>query len=210
MAQTEGANYWNKAIETMPRDQLRELQLDRLKKMVQYVYVSSPFHRRNFEAAGVHPDDIRSLDDIEKLPFTDKEAYNESQQESSLRRHALCSKGKTRSILDDDRHNDAPPCVRDDLAGLLQLSGNRGQGFGGSRCSTRMAGGRFFSPWPLDRACGESLTLAWMKLGAQIIPVGGYSTEYRAAKIVELGVDCIVGTATYMNHLCEVVRSKGI
>src|SRR5690606_25579470 len=59
--------------ERMSRDELQELQLRRLGQTVQHAYANVPFYQRKLDEVGVHPDDIRSLDDVQKLPFTSKE-----------------------------------------------------------------------------------------------------------------------------------------
>ena len=64
--------YWNESIECMDRDQLREIQSRRLKKIVEYCYLNTPFYRKKFQEMDLSPDDIKSIDDITKLPFTDK------------------------------------------------------------------------------------------------------------------------------------------
>ncbi|MCD4821673.1 MAG: phenylacetate--CoA ligase [Methanococcoides sp.] len=64
--------YWQPKYETMEHDELRELQLNRLKKTAAAVYNNVPFYREKFKALGITPDDIRSLDDIRKLPMTKK------------------------------------------------------------------------------------------------------------------------------------------
>ena len=63
---------WNETMECMDRDQLREIQSRRLKKMVDYVYHNTPFYRRKFQEMGLLPEDIHDIDDIVKLPFTQK------------------------------------------------------------------------------------------------------------------------------------------
>ena len=63
---------WNETIECMDREQLRELQSSRLKKMAEYVYYNTPFYRKKFQEMGLEPGDIKSIDDITKLPFTNK------------------------------------------------------------------------------------------------------------------------------------------
>jgi phenylacetate-CoA ligase len=59
-------------MECMDREELREIQSLRLKKMVNYVYHNTPFYRKKFQEMGLLPDDINGIDDISKLPFTDK------------------------------------------------------------------------------------------------------------------------------------------
>ncbi|HEY8450482.1 MAG TPA: phenylacetate--CoA ligase [Bacillota bacterium] len=70
--------YWDREIETMPRDQLRRLQEERLARQLDYVFARSPFYRRKFAAAGIRRDDIRSSDDLQELPFTTKQDLRES------------------------------------------------------------------------------------------------------------------------------------
>ena len=61
--------YWNSKIETMPIKELKALQLKNLKALVRRLYDNSPFYRLRMEQKGVVPDDVRTLDDVVKLPF---------------------------------------------------------------------------------------------------------------------------------------------
>jgi phenylacetate-CoA ligase len=61
------------AAERMSRDELEALQLTRLQQTVRHAYANVPHYRSKLDAAGVHPDDIRSLDDVTRLPFTTKD-----------------------------------------------------------------------------------------------------------------------------------------
>jgi len=63
---------WNEAMECMPREEMRKLQSIRLRKVVERVYYNTPFYRKEMQAMGITPDDINSIDDIVKLPFTGK------------------------------------------------------------------------------------------------------------------------------------------
>lgn len=64
---------WNRTKECMSREQMRTLQSERLRKTVHRVYHSTPFYRHKMQEMGVTPDDIQSIDDIVKLPFTTKQ-----------------------------------------------------------------------------------------------------------------------------------------
>ena len=64
---------WNKDIETMPREKLEELQLKRLQETVNRVYENVKPYREKMDKAGIKPDDIKTLDDLSKLPFTVKQ-----------------------------------------------------------------------------------------------------------------------------------------
>ena len=68
---------WNKKYECMPRQELETLQLKRLKEVTQRVYQFVPFYKQKFKERGVYPDDINSLKDLDKLPFTTKSELRE-------------------------------------------------------------------------------------------------------------------------------------
>ena len=75
--------FWNEATETMPRARLDALHLHRLKSLVQYAYDYSPFYRKKWDATGLKPQDIRTLEDFRrKVPITDKSEFIQLQQES--------------------------------------------------------------------------------------------------------------------------------
>ena len=63
---------WNPNKECMSREQMSELQGKRLHKIVKYVYHNVPFYRNKLQELDITPDDIRTIDDITKLPFTTK------------------------------------------------------------------------------------------------------------------------------------------
>ncbi|HYW91331.1 MAG TPA: phenylacetate--CoA ligase [Gammaproteobacteria bacterium] len=70
--------YYEAAVETMPRRELQALQLERLKRTLQHAYRNVEHFRRAFDAAGVMPDDLRSLADIRRFPFTFKDHLREN------------------------------------------------------------------------------------------------------------------------------------
>ena len=64
--------YWNEKIETMPAGEIKKLQLQRLKEQVKHCYEDSSFYRKKFDSVSLKPSDIKSLDDLQKIPFTVK------------------------------------------------------------------------------------------------------------------------------------------
>ena len=64
---------WNETIECMDREEMRKLQSIRLKRVVEHVYHNTPFYRKKMQEMGITPDDIQSIEDISKLPFTVKQ-----------------------------------------------------------------------------------------------------------------------------------------
>ncbi len=72
--------YWDEPLETQSRADWDALKLDLLKKHLHHAYANSPYYRRSFDAAGVHPDDVKSLADIRRFPFIDKQVLRQRQQ----------------------------------------------------------------------------------------------------------------------------------
>ena len=66
---------WNEKYETMPREELHALQLIRLKKVVRLSYDNNIHYRNKMDAAGINPEDIRSLDDLTNLTFMTKDDF---------------------------------------------------------------------------------------------------------------------------------------
>lgn len=66
--------YWNEKIETMPREELRELQFKRLKKQLNHVYRNSAYYGGLMREAGITPEDVQSLDDFTRFPVTYKDS----------------------------------------------------------------------------------------------------------------------------------------
>ena len=76
--------YYDPEIECMSRDQLEKMQLERLQEMVKYAYENTVYYKRSFDVAGVRPQDITCLKDIEKFPFIDKKTERETQHVGSF------------------------------------------------------------------------------------------------------------------------------
>ena len=72
------ANYYQPEIETMPYQQLRQLQNDRFMKQLRHVWDNVPYYRQKMEESGVSIDDIHSVDDLHKLPFLSKDDLREA------------------------------------------------------------------------------------------------------------------------------------
>jgi len=69
--------FYQKEIETMPVEKLKALQLERLRKQVKNVYDNNPYFRKVYQDAGFNPEDLKSLDDISKIPFMEKSTVRE-------------------------------------------------------------------------------------------------------------------------------------
>ncbi len=82
MSRGEERKFWNEKIGTMSRDEMKELQLERLKKQLVYNYQNSMFYKKKFEQAGMKPEDVRSLEDYRHIPLTTKDEQRKAQEES--------------------------------------------------------------------------------------------------------------------------------
>lgn len=70
--------YWNEKIETMPAAEIKQHQLQRLKEQVNYCYQNSSFYHKKFDSVGLKPQDIQTLEDLQKIPFTIKSDLKDS------------------------------------------------------------------------------------------------------------------------------------
>ncbi len=84
IVRTEPGQYWDAAVETLPRPQLAALQLARLKLHLAFAYRHSNYYRNAFNAAGVHPGQLQTLDDLRAFPFVDKLVERERQTAKPL------------------------------------------------------------------------------------------------------------------------------
>jgi phenylacetate-CoA ligase len=192
------------AIETASVDELRALQLQRLRWTVGHAYAHVPHYRRAFDAAGVHPDDVMSLDDLTRLPFTAKADLRENYpfgmfavpREQVARVHA--SSGTT-----------GKPTVvgytAEDLDTWATVMAR----------SIRAAGGR--AGHILHNAYGYGLFTGGLgahygaeKLGCTVIPVSGGMTERQVQLIQDFAPDLIMVTPSYMLSIIDEMERQGV
>ena len=191
-------------IEIASRDEITSLQLERLKWTVAHAYENVGLYKRKFDAAGVHPDDLKAPEDIAKFPFTTKEDLRQSYpfemmavpMEQVARIHA--SSGTT-----------GKPTVvgytQKDVDNWAQLVAR----------SIRASGGR-----PGDRihvAYGYGLFTGGLgahygaeALGCTVIPVGGGMTQRQVQLIVDFKPDIIMVTPSYLLAVADEFDAQGI
>src|SRR5262249_56831579 len=78
---TRSDECWNTEMETMASGALREIERNRLRRHLEYVWEASPFYRRKWEAAGIGPQHLSRLEDLADLPFTEKRELQDTQDE---------------------------------------------------------------------------------------------------------------------------------
>ena len=71
--------FWDEELETLPREELEKRQLADLQEIVKFAYDHAPYYKRSFDEAGVKPEDIKTLKDIQKFPFINKTTQRDTQ-----------------------------------------------------------------------------------------------------------------------------------
>lgn len=71
--------FWNESLETMPREELEAKQLEDLKEIVKFAYENAPYYKESFDKAGVKPEEIKKLADLQKFPFINKQTERDTQ-----------------------------------------------------------------------------------------------------------------------------------
>ncbi len=185
-------------------DELRARQLERLQDTVRRVYAAVPHYQKAFDAAGVHPDDIRSLEDLGKLPFTDKLTLRDNYpfglfavpREQVVRIHA--SSGTT-----------GQPTVvgytREDIDMWSEVMAR----------SIRAAGGR---PGDVVHvAYGYGLFTGGLgahygaeRLGCTVVPISGGMTERQVQLIQDFGCRIMMVTPSYFLSVLDEMERQGI
>jgi phenylacetate-CoA ligase len=190
--------------ESMPREQLHSLQSERLIKCVQKAYDYVPFYHRQLDSVGVHPNEIRSVDDLSKLPFTQKADLRNQYpfgmlavpRESIVRLHA--SSGTT-----------GKPTVvgytRNDLDLWAQLTA-RALAASGARPGV-----------VVHNAYGYGIATGGLgfhygieRLGAIGVPVSGGSPERDLTLLQDFGSGILLCTPSYTHSISELADQKGI
>ena len=195
---------WNREIETMPREQLRALQGERLRKAVAYAYERVPFYRRRLDEAGVRPDDIRGLDDLDELPFTTKADLRDHYpfglfavpQREVARIHA--SSG-TRGKLAVVGYTAGDLRVWGEVvARALLLAGARP----GDVIHNAYGYGLFTG--------GLGLHAGAEAIGATVVPMGGGNTARQVMLIRDFGARVLCCTPSYALTIAEEFERQGV
>jgi len=195
---------YNEEFETLPREALEALQLKRLQQVVQRVYHTVGFYKRTFDAAGATPDDIRTISDLQRLPFTTKQDLRDNYpfglfavpMSSVVRLHA--SSGTTgRSTVVGYTHRD--------IETWSELV---------ARC---FVGAGLTKNDIIHNAYGYGLFTGGLgahygaeKLGASVIPMSGGNTKRQLMILQDFGPTAICCTPSYALNLAEQGGAMGV
>ena len=190
--------------ETLPREELEALQLRRLKDLCRRVYANVPFYSKKFDEAGLKPDQIRSLDDLAKLPFTEKKDLRDHYpygffavpRESVVRLHA--SSGTTGRVT-------VVGYTRRDVDNWADLM---------ARCLAAAGAGRQDM---IHVAYGYGLFTGGLgahygaeRLGATVVPSSSGATRRQVHFMRDLGTTVLCCTPSYALHIYETALEEGL
>lgn len=191
-------------LENIDYDALFAEQGEKLQKLIQRVYHQSPFYKSKFDEAGIAPDEIRTVSDLEKLPFTTKSELRQGYplglmavpEEEVVRIHS--SSGTTGKPI-------IVPYTRRDVDTWAEMM---------ARC-LEMVG-----VTPRDRVqvtpgyglwtAGIGFQAGVEKLGAMTIPTGPGNTEKQLEMMVDMGTTVLIGTSSYGLLLAEEIKRRGL
>ena len=193
---------WNSSIECMDRGQLREIQSRRLAKMAEYVYHNTPFYRKKFQEIGLEPGDIQSIDDISKLPFTDKLDLRDNYpfglaavpMSQIVRIHASSgTTGKPVVVL----------YTRKDLAMWAEAISRAFTAYGaGKEDIFQVAYGYGLFTGGLGAHDGAT------NIGASVIPMSSGNTQKQITLMHDFGASVLCCTPSYAMFLSEAMRES--
>lgn len=195
---------WEPHYECMSREDLQAIQLDRLQTTLNYVYEKVPCYKALFDKHGVHPQDIKRLKDISKLPFTDKEMIAESYpfglfavpMKEVVRLHASSgTTGKQKVVGYTKRDIRTWANV---VARVAVMAG-----VGDEDIAQICFGYGLFTG-------GFGLHYGLEKLGATIIPASTGNTERQINMMQDFGTTALISTPSYALHMAEVAEDMGI
>ena len=196
--------YWQAEIETMPHEKIEELQTERLIKQVGRVYDNVELYRNRMDAAGVKPSDIKSLDDITKLPFTCKQDLRDTYPygmfavslDEVVRLHA--SSGTTgKQIVVGYTRNDLD--MWDDICARQLVAAGADKE---SKVHVSYGYGLFTG--------GMGFHGGATKLGATVIPVSSGNTARQITIIKDFESDIICCTPSYALYIAETMEKEGV
>lgn len=197
-------NYYQPEIECASREKLREIQSKRLVKMVESCYNNVPFYKRKFDALGLKPGDIRSIDDITKLPFTEKQDLRDTYPFGLLavprgelaRIHASSGTTGKQTVVAYTK-NDLDAWATGAARAIVAVGGKKED-----LVHVSYGYGLFTG--------GLGLHDGAEKLGAAVIPVSSGNTSRQVQILQDYGSDILCCTPSYAMYIGETVRDKGI
>jgi len=194
-------------IETVSADALAALQIEKLRKQLTYLRECSPFHQDMFTAAGMVPDDIKTLDDMAGLPFTEKSDLRKSQELSPpLGRHAAAKMADVVRVHASSGTTGTPSYVgltRHDKQRWIDCISRSYWAQGLRRDDVFAMGmsiGFFVGGLPISDVVEH--------IGATLLPVGTGASDRLISSIEKMRATVLATTPSYANYLAEIACDK--
>jgi phenylacetate-CoA ligase len=200
--------YWNPKTETLPRELLEALQLAKLRRQCEWAIARSPWYRRQLE--GLDPSQLRTLDDLRRLPFLTREDWMASQEAAPPYGEipAIAADGAIRVHTTSGTTGRGPLRALDsrkDWAWIAEMWSYGVWGCGvrpGDTAYIAFGYGSFIGFWGLH--------YAMEKVGVLNVPGGAQSTEARVLQIVDFGATVVAATPTYALRLAQEAVVVGV
>ena len=195
---------WNETIECMDRESLRKIQSIRLKKIVDYVYHNTPFYRKKMQEMGITPDDINSIDDIVKLPFTTKHDLRDNYP------FGLCAVPMSQIVrIHASSGTTGKPTVvgytRKDLASWAECISRAFTAYGAGRSDIfQVSYGYGLFTGGLGAHAGAE------NIGASVIPMSSGNTEKQITLMHDFGSTVLCCTPSYALYLADAIKDSGL
>lgn len=200
--------YWNPVLETLPLEKLQQLQLKKFQRIFQWAYEHSKFYHKLYSDAGIEPGDIKTFDDMRRVPKMEKAMMQSAQgKEPYPYGDMLCvpleqvteyhqTSGTTgQPVYQPDTWQDWE-WLAESWAYILYAHGFRNHD-------------RVFIPF------GYNIFIAFWaghyaaeKIGCEVVPGGVLDTEARILKMKEVRATALMATPTYLLRMAEVARTK--
>jgi phenylacetate-CoA ligase len=195
---------WNRHIECMSRDELKHVQSERLRETVEKVYFNVPYYRAKMQEAGLGPDSIQSIDDLNKLPFTTKVDLRDNYpfglfavpMSEIVRVHASSGTTGKPTVVGYTRSDIA--VWSEVIARTLTAAGANRHDF----IQIAYGYGLFTG--------GLGLHYGGEKIGASVIPISGGNTTRQIQLMHDFGSTVLACTPSYALFLSEAIEESGI
>lgn len=195
---------WNKETECMSRSDMKALQLERLKCVVDRAYNNVPFYKKKFDEIGLKPEHIKTLKDIENIPFTTKDDLRDNYpyglfavpMKQIVRLHA--SSGTTgKPIVVGYTKKDMENWT-ESVARLVVAAGGSDEDIAQVVFGYGLFTGGFGLHYGLE------------KVGITVVPASSGNSERQLMLLQDFGASIIVGTPSYVLYLSELAEEMGI
>ena len=197
-------NYFQPEIETMPLDKLQALQSERLVNQVKHVYENVPYYHQKFDEMGIKPEDIKGIEDLEKLPFTNKDELRDQYPygflgvplEDCVRIQSTSGTTGRRVVAfytQDDVDIWEECCAR----AIVAAGGGKGD-----VCHVCYGYGLFTG--------GPGLNGGSHKAGCLTLPMSSGNTDRQLQFMQDLGSTIICCTPSYAANLGESITERGL